>query len=353
MNAAISARAKMRAGPRGCRELRTAIFPPSSRPSSTQSPWGLLCLLFRQAATGSDQAGLPLVVCDICDLSIKPSPGDHGAAKSPKTAKSRYRNNQSRLVVLACVRDVEMEIAGPRHLLHAHTRAGTVVGNDLSSNTVRRRVTYGRATRKTAKVPHGQSGRDRTAECARRYADKSREGDWSVRPWPLSARRSMNEPGLPPELERLLLDVVADGFVLYCCGPIAAPHALVASYQWKDCVDLVTIRCFEQVTTARVPVPRHGPVDVFAPDAVVWAYEGPPRWALRALLDLVPPQHPGAPCIAYPAPPSSQIPRAEQRPMTIRFPPPGQARMRAVRLAGRDGSGSIQHATYAGGKRVR
>ena len=55
------------------------------------------------------------------------------------------------------------------------------------------------------------------------------------------------------ELERLLLDVVADGFVLYCCGPIAAPHALVASYQWKDFVGLVTIRCFEEVTTATVP----------------------------------------------------------------------------------------------------
>jgi hypothetical protein len=54
-----------------------------------------------------------------------------------------------------------------------------------------------------------------------------------------------------------------DGFALCCCGPRAAPFALVAAYQWEDYVDLVTIRCFDRVTTARVPAPRHGRVDVF------------------------------------------------------------------------------------------
>lgn len=154
----------------------------------------------------------------------------------------------------------------------------------------------------------------------------------------MSALRSESELCLPSELESLLLDVVADGFFLYCCGPIAAPCALVASYQWEHCVDLVTIRCFDHVTTARVPLPRHGPVDIFAPEVVVWAYEGPPRWALRALLDLVPPQHPRAPTSPYPAPPSLRIPSTEQRPMTVRLPSPGQAGMRAVRLGGRDGN---------------
>jgi hypothetical protein len=61
---------------------------------------------------------------------------------------------------------------------------------------------------------------------------------------------------LPSDVERLLLDVVADGFVVYCCGPKAAPTALVAVYQWQDYVDLVTIRHFERVTTARIP-PLH------------------------------------------------------------------------------------------------
>ncbi|MGA8521272.1 MAG: hypothetical protein WB735_24750, partial [Pseudonocardiaceae bacterium] len=87
---------------------------------------------------------------------------------------------------------------------------------------------------------------------------------------------------LPSEVERLLLEVVADGFVLYCCGPRVAPFALVAAYQWEDYVDLVTIRCFDRVTTARVPAPHHGRVDVFTPEVVVWAHEGPPQWALRA-----------------------------------------------------------------------
>jgi hypothetical protein len=33
---------------------------------------------------------------------------------------------------------------------------------------------------------------------------------------------------LPPVVEQLLLDVVADGFTVYCCGLRAAPAALAA-----------------------------------------------------------------------------------------------------------------------------
>lgn len=50
----------------------------------------------------------------------------------------------------------------------------------------------------------------------------------------------------------LLLDTVADGFVLYCCGHRAAPTALAASYDGEHCIDLVTIRDFDRITTARV-----------------------------------------------------------------------------------------------------
>jgi hypothetical protein len=142
-----------------------------------------------------------------------------------------------------------------------------------------------------------------------------------------------SDVSLPSEVERLLLDVVDDGFVVYCCGPKAAPSALVACYQWKKYVDLVTIRRVDRVTTARVVVPQHGRVDVFAPEAVVWAYEGPPQFALRALFDLVHPDHPAAPVSIYPAPPSLHVSRAEQRPTTIRLPAPRQAGMRAFRLA--------------------
>lgn len=133
---------------------------------------------------------------------------------------------------------------------------------------------------------------------------------------------------LPPVVERLLLDVVADGFVVYCCGERTAPTALVASYAWADYIDVVTIRDFERITAARVPL--HGKVDVFAPEVVVWSSEGPAEWTLRALLNLVHPKHPDAP---YPAPRSLHIHRAEQRPMTIRLPSPGRASVRATRLA--------------------
>jgi hypothetical protein len=170
------------------------------------------------------------------------------------------------------------------------------------------------------------------AKWACRYPGES-DGGRSVRPSSLSVLRSGGEASLPAEVERLLCEVVADGFVVYCCGPKAAPFALVAAYQWENYVDLVTIRCFDRVTTARVPAPHHGRVDVFTPEVVVWAHEGPPQWALRALLDLIHPQHPDAPASVHPAPPSLHIPRVEQRPMTVQLPPPGRAGSRAARLA--------------------
>lgn len=159
------------------------------------------------------------------------------------------------------------------------------------------------------------------------------EGSRSIRPPALSRPHSPTQVHLPSQVERLLLDVVADGFIVHCCGPKAAPFALVASYQWKDHVDLVTIQRWDWITTARACKPPHGNIDVFAPEVVVWTYEGPPQWALQALLKLVHPQHSDAPLRAYPAPPSLNIPRAEQRPMTIRFPPPDRAGTRAARLA--------------------
>jgi hypothetical protein len=142
-----------------------------------------------------------------------------------------------------------------------------------------------------------------------------------MRPSTFAVLGSWGEAGLPAEVERLLCEVVADGFVMYCCGPRAAPF------------DLVTIWCFDRISTARVPAPHHGRVDALIREVVVWAYEGPPQRALRALLDLIHPEHPDAPARVHPAPPSLCVPRAEQHPMTIQFPPPGRAGMRAARLA--------------------
>ena len=139
--------------------------------------------------------------------------------------------------------------------------------------------------------------------------------------------------GLPTVVEELLVDVVADGFVLYCCGAKTAPNALVACYDWCPyaCVDLLTVRDFDRVITARVPTRQA--VDIFAPEVVVWAYEGPPQPALRALLELVHPAHPEAPTLEYPAPAGLHVPRSRQRPMAIRPPSPGRAGVRAARLA--------------------
>jgi hypothetical protein len=136
---------------------------------------------------------------------------------------------------------------------------------------------------------------------------------------------------LPTVVEELLVDVVTDGFTLYCCGPKLAPNALVAAYEWEEYVDLLTIRDFSRVTTARVP--KQGAVDIFAPEVVVWAYEGGPQQAIRALLDLVHPAHPDAPIREFPAPAGLHVPCSQQRPMTIRPPSLGHAAVRTDRLA--------------------
>ncbi|MGH3695057.1 MAG: hypothetical protein ACRDRX_13900 [Pseudonocardiaceae bacterium] len=137
---------------------------------------------------------------------------------------------------------------------------------------------------------------------------------------------------LPAGVEELLVQVVTDGFTLYRCGPKEAPRALAACYQWAHYVDLLTVGDFARVVTARVPT-LGMPVDIFAPEVVVWAYEGPPRDAVRALLELVHPGHPDAPTVSYPAPAGLRVPRAQQRPMRIQPPLPGRARVRAERLA--------------------
>ncbi|MGH3671534.1 MAG: hypothetical protein ACRDSH_13005, partial [Pseudonocardiaceae bacterium] len=54
----------------------------------------------------------------------------------------------------------------------------------------------------------------------------------------------------------------------------------------EDYVDLATIRCFDRVTTARVPAPQRRPDRRVRPRGRGVAYEGSPQRALQALLDL-------------------------------------------------------------------
>lgn len=151
-----------------------------------------------------------------------------------------------------------------------------------------------------------------------------------MRGLPSAVLRCGGRVGLPAVVEELLVEVAADGFTLYCCGPKTAPNALVACYEWEHELDLLTVRNFDWVTTARVPKRRR--VDIFAPEVVVWSYEGSPQHALRGLLTLVHPAHPDAPIAEYPAPASLHVPRAQQRPMTIQPPTPGRAGTRSARL---------------------
>lgn len=110
--------------------------------------------------------------------------------------------------------------------------------------------------------------------------------------------------------------------------------ALVACYGWDryPYLDLITIRDFDRITTARVRTGEQR-VEVFAPETVVWAYQGAAEPALRGLLGLVHPAHPDAPGEPFAAPAGLVVPREQQRPMTIQVPPAGRKQARARRLA--------------------
>ena len=143
-------------------------------------------------------------------------------------------------------------------------------------------------------------------------------------------RRSPS-PALPALVEQLLVDVVADGFALYCCGPKAAPHALVACYEWDHCVDLLTIHDFDRVSTARVPAQAR--MDICCSPGRGLGLRG---FAPAGTAGLAGPRASGASrCPHRRVSRASELARsrAQQRPMTIQLPSPGKAGMRAARLA--------------------
>lgn len=215
--------------------------------------------------------------------------------------------------------------------LQGKSAFGTSHGVAMKPSKRRGRLQRGIPRSRSRTAAHGWTHHPHSNKQLHSPADAG--GDQTVSP-PHSLDQHAGDDGcLPPGVEQLLLEAVDDGFVVYCCGPKGAPFALVASYQWENYVDLATIRCFDRITTARIPAPRRSRIDVFAPETVVWAYEGPPQCALRALLDLVHPQHFDAPASVYPAPFSLHIPRTQQRPMTIQLPSPVRAGARATRLA--------------------
>ena len=81
--------------------------------------------------------------------------------------------------------------------------------------------------------------------------------------------------------------------------PKVAPNALVATYEWDHyaCVDLLTVRDFEQVTTARVPTPG-GAVDHFRLGARgLGLIRVRHRRRCGPCSSLVHPAHPGAPTV--------------------------------------------------------
>ena len=122
---------------------------------------------------------------------------------------------------------------------------------------------------------------------------------------------------LPAIVEELLIDVATDGFTLYCCGPKTAPNALVAVYEWSQYVDLLTIRDFARVTTARVP------------KQAGWTSSPPRSWSGPTK---APRSRRYGPCLNWctqrtPTPP----PRTIRHPRACTFPAPSYVRRRSDR----------------------
>jgi hypothetical protein len=133
------------------------------------------------------------------------------------------------------------------------------------------------------------------------------------------------------DIDELLEEFARDGFSLYLCGGRTQPTVIVGVYEWENYVDIVNIRGENRVTAARVP--RSESLDIFAPETIVWFYQGNVALTLKAILPLVHPDHPDAPLTTHAPPNDLHVPRAEQRPLTIRRADPHRAAARAVRLA--------------------
>jgi hypothetical protein len=119
-----------------------------------------------------------------------------------------------------------------------------------------------------------------------------------------------------PESYDALASLVHAGFTHYYCGGLREPNAIIAAYAWEKYTDIVNIRGIDRVTAARVA--NYPGMDIFAPARAVWHYLGSVEWAIRAMLALVPPDHPEAPTAEYQAPLWLFVAAEEYRALTVR-----------------------------------
>lgn len=131
--------------------------------------------------------------------------------------------------------------------------------------------------------------------------------------------------GWPSQVDKLLVEVVADGFTVIVAGTLDNPGLLAATYRWGPEVDAVFIVDPDDVLAVRT-----ARADVGSP--VLWAYRGPIVPALRTLLDLQHPRHPDAPRTAITPAEAPRLPPLGPRPLVIRTPAARHQGARARRL---------------------
>lgn len=95
-----------------------------------------------------------------------------------------------------------------------------------------------------------------------------------------------------------------------------APDVMACVREWREAWDVVLLREGQPSVAYRVPITDG--VDIFAPDAVTWAYGADrPEWTLRAVLTVPDPGDDSAHHRMTP-PAACGIPADMRRPVTVR-----------------------------------
>jgi SnoaL-like domain len=143
-------------------------------------------------------------------------------------------------------------------------------------------------------------------------------------------------------IEGLFEALIGDGFTAACCGPKDDPIAVIAFYEWRDHLDVITLpregpaAAARLIKSADVRDPLDGDSLVLnPPDTAIWSWVGQPEWAIQAALDLPHPDDPDAPAAVVPTPAALRVPQEQRRPMYLRVPDEGKAGAREARLSRR------------------
>jgi hypothetical protein len=134
-------------------------------------------------------------------------------------------------------------------------------------------------------------------------------------------------------IEGLFRGILLDGWRVYRCGDIAEqPRALVATFQWRHCTDVIVVPEAGPAGAARVLGHLSDPLNI-PTEARCWAASvGPPDSVIWWAHDLPAPDEPDAPRQRQLVPDACRLPEEVRKSFATRVPPESRAGARAARL---------------------